>query len=274
MTIRAFLITLLMTVPAMAHPSWGIVVDRAGRVTYSDLETIWRIGADGKPVVVRPGVSGRHVHELFADERGNIYGADFVYENGQFRTTPWRMTPSGQVTTLPVAGIVRDRQGNIYAIEENTKIVKRTPSGSVNVLASGFAHIVGMTIAPDGALYVTDAAAIKRVSAAGAVTTVAAGLDVDKDAREPVRFGGLMGIAAAARGVYAADLRNRRIVRVTPRGRVITILRSDPPYLPTGVALAPNGDVWVLEIAFRPPGTWYAPRARKIPRYSSYSSEP
>jgi hypothetical protein len=295
---RSFILlmaSLLGGLPAMAHPAWGIVVDRAGRVTYSDLETIWRIGADGKRVVLRPGVSGRHVHELFLDEQGNVYGGELSYENGVFSTMLWRIAPGGQVTMLPAprgAGVVRDRQGNTYAVEQNnnlrreTVLLKRTPSGNVSLLAGGaygfadgsgakarFSNVTGMTLGPDGTLYLTDGGAIRRVSSAGVVTTLARGLDRDKDALQPLEFGGLMGIALG-KDVYAADFRNRRIVRITPRGVVTTVMRSEPPYSPTGVALAPNGDVWVLEYGFRAPGTWLTPRVRKIPRYSSYSSEP
>ncbi|HKO58319.1 MAG TPA: hypothetical protein VJ276_20815 [Thermoanaerobaculia bacterium] len=282
------MICLLAALPAPAHPSWGIVVDRAGRVTYSDLETIWRLAADGKPFVVRPGVGGRHIHDLFIDRQGNIYGGDYTGET----TALWRLTPSGRIAMVPGIGVVRDRQGNTYAVEQNnnvrreTRIIRRTPAGQVSVLAGGaygfadgtgasarFSNITGMTVTADGTLYVTDGAAIRKVSPAGVVTTLARGLNVDKDARQPLEFGGLFGIAVG-KDVYAADFRNRRIVRVTPRGVVTTILRSDPPWAPTGVALAPNGDVWVLEVGFRPPGTWLAPRVRKVPRYSSYSSEP
>src|SRR5690349_16702081 len=99
---RSLLILFLLAaaLPAAAHPSWGIVVDRAGRVTYSDLETIWRIGPKG-PVVVRAGVGGRHVHELFVDEQGNVYGGDNAYENGKYTNGLWRLAPSGRVTMLP-----------------------------------------------------------------------------------------------------------------------------------------------------------------------------
>lgn len=64
---------------AMAHPPTGIVVDRNGVVYFSDLETIWRVNPQGQLAVFRPGVRGRHVHELSIDEQDNIYGADISY---------------------------------------------------------------------------------------------------------------------------------------------------------------------------------------------------
>jgi hypothetical protein len=63
-----------------AHPAWDIVIDRNNQICFSDIETIWKIDARGKLTVFRPGVSGRHVHEINVDEIGNIYGAENSYE--------------------------------------------------------------------------------------------------------------------------------------------------------------------------------------------------
>src|SRR5687767_14658659 len=87
---------------ARAHPATGIVVDRSGNVYFSDLETVWKIDANGKKTLFRDGISGRHVHELSIDEQGNIYGADISY-NPARKTWPssiWKMTPDGQFTYL------------------------------------------------------------------------------------------------------------------------------------------------------------------------------
>jgi len=280
------LVSMLMfalTLPIAAHPAWGIVVDRNGRVVYSDLETVWRIGADGRPTVLRPGLSGHHVHELFLDERGNLYGEDYTYTGTRFVSTYWKMTPSGAMTPSVGPGILRDRDGNRYEVIENnhtkaeTRIVKHTASGITPFVgsryglrdgkgaAAQFSNIVGLAIAADGALYATDGGAVRKIAPDGTVTTLARGLDVDRDAREPLVFGGLMGIAIGKDAVYAADFRNRRIVRVTFAGAMQVIARSTPPYSPTGVAVAPNGDVWVLEAGYRP-GATIEPRARKLPR--------
>lgn len=63
-----------------AHPASGIVVDRAGNIYFSDLETIWRLDTQGKLSVFRQCESGRHVHELAIDEQDNVYGADVSYK--------------------------------------------------------------------------------------------------------------------------------------------------------------------------------------------------
>src|SRR5687768_14345997 len=67
---------LCLVTSAGAHPSTGIVVDRAGNVYFSDLEAIWKSGTDGKLTVFRAAQRGRHVHEVEIDAEDKIYGGD------------------------------------------------------------------------------------------------------------------------------------------------------------------------------------------------------
>jgi len=66
----------LLVSSAEAHPATGIVIDHAGRIYFSDLETVWRIDNRGALSVFRSAVNGRHVHELTLDKEDNLYGAD------------------------------------------------------------------------------------------------------------------------------------------------------------------------------------------------------
>ena len=51
-----------------------------------------------------------------------------------------------------------------------------------------------------------------------------------------------------ARGnVYVAVWGSRSVVRVAPDGRVTTVVRTAAPWAPSGVTVAPNGDLWLLE---------------------------
>ncbi|MEO6259961.1 MAG: hypothetical protein ABIP63_06395 [Thermoanaerobaculia bacterium] len=276
-----------------AHPAWGIVVDRRGQVFFSDLETVWKIDAHGGLSVARTGISGRHVHELAIDAMGNVSGPDYEYvsERAGYRTGLWRMDPAGRVTYLvqptlsPARGasIWRDRAGNSYAVESNnhlrreTLLIKRSATGEVSTLAGGkygladgvgtqaqFSNIIG--VAFDGAsLIVTDGTAVRRVTMSGTVATVARDLDRDAGAHQPLLFGGLFGLTAGPHGdVYVADFRNRRVLRIAASGVQSVVLRSEPPWSPTGVALAPNGDLYVLENGFEAPRTWRKPRVRRL----------
>lgn len=281
-----------------AHPATGIVVDRGGQVYFSDLETVWKIDARGRLSVFRPGVNGRHVHELTLDEDGNLYGGDYSYEpaTARYPQAVWKMTPGGSLTylfaptvNLPKgASIWRDRQGNTYFFEQNnhlkqeTLLLKRTPDGHVTTLAGGsyghadgkggsvkFSSVGGLAWGAGGSLYVTDGAAVRRISTDdGTVTTLANNLDAaNPEDYQPGEkpYGGLMGIAVDSRGdAYVADHAHRRLLKITADGKVYTTLRAEPPWSPTGAAIAEGGDIYVMEIGFIPPRRYTGPRVRKI----------
>src|SRR5688572_17494124 len=120
---------LLAAAITTAHPPTGIVVDTRGRIYFSDLETVWKLGPGGRLVVFRARVAGRHVHELFIDSDGNVYGSDISYEPAtqKYIGSVWKMSPNGQVTWLqepsddakPGMSIWVDRAGNMYSIDQN-----------------------------------------------------------------------------------------------------------------------------------------------------------
>ena len=281
---------------AGAHPASGIVLDRAGNIYFSDLETIWKIDANGKLSVFRPGVSGRHVHELAIDEHDNIYGADISYLSQRWISDIWKMTPEGKLEYLleptdkpPRAmSIWRDREGNSYFIDQNnhtkaqTLLLRRAPDGKVITLAGGgygqadgkgtsarFSSVGGVAFGADGSLYLADGASVRRVAMDGTVVTLAKDLDVRTRDDKPALFGGsygsLAGLAVDAVGnVYVADAGNRRLFKIDREGKTDVLLRTDPPYFPNGVVAGPGGDIYVLEVGFTLPSSWSGPRVRKI----------
>ncbi|MCA1641422.1 MAG: hypothetical protein LC785_05580, partial [Acidobacteria bacterium] len=291
----SFSLCILLAAKAQAHPSWGIVVDRQGQVYFSDLKTIWKIDAQGRLSVFR--TLKDHTHELNIDEAGNLYGAENSYDPAtqRFFIAIWKMTPSGGFSYLlaptdnPPRGISiwRDRNGNTYSVEQNnhlkreTLLLRRTPSGSVSVLAGGsyghadgkgsqakFRSIVGMAFGPDGSLYLADDSSVRKVTMDGTVTTLAGDLDVKSPNRNPVEgeiaWGNLMGLTVNAQGdVYVADYRSRRVLKIASNGAISTVSQSEQTWTPTAVALAGNGDLYILEFGFTSTGT-NAPRVRKL----------
>lgn len=297
-TFLASVVILLLAPATPAHPATGIVVDRKGQVYFSDLETIWKLDANRKLSVFRPGVSGRHVHELTIDDQDNIYGEDISYEPAtkKFISDVWKMTPEGALTyivaptTDPPRALTmwRDREGNTYFIDQNnhlkqhTLLLRRTPDGQVTTLAGGayghrdgkgtdaqFSSVGGLTFGSDGSLYLTDGISLRRVTMDGTVTTVANNLNIRTKEDKPVLFeglyGSLAGLTVNSNGVvYLADAGNRRLLKINPDGKVEVALRVDPPFFPNGAFATPAGDVYVLEVGFTLPNISSGPRVRKI----------
>jgi len=291
-------LSLVAAATLTAHPSWGIVVSSTGIVYFSDLETVWKIDRDGKMSAFRAGASGHHVHELSIDSQDNIYGPMTVYDavTQKYLVGAWKMTPDGRETELqrPVDSVMsgmsiwRDSAGNMYSIEQNnnlkerTLLLKRTPDGSVLTLAGGaygygdgqgsaakFSSVYAMSLGRDGNLYLTDGSYVRRVTLAGAVTTVAKDLTTRTSEDKPTLFGGddkiLAGLAADSSGnVFVADAGNRRLLKIGQDGRAGVVYRLDAPYFPTGAFVTANGDLYVLEFSYTPPGTTDKPRVRRI----------
>ncbi|HYH84974.1 MAG TPA: hypothetical protein VEX60_05780 [Pyrinomonadaceae bacterium] len=291
------LIALSFGVQASAHPATGIVVDRQGRVYFSDLETVWRLDAGGRLTVFRASEGGRHVHELTIDDEDNVYGGDISYAPAtkKWISAVWRMSPAGQMVWLVTPtendqrdfSIHSDRAGSTYFIEQNnhtkrkTLLLKRTASGEVSTFAGGayghadgrgteakFGSIGGITFARDGAIYLTDSTSLRRVSPDGTVRTIATNLNVPGKDDSKLSGGlsaSLMGLTVdASENVFIADHGNRRVLKITPDGKSARVLRAEPPWSPTGVAAAPDGSVLVLETSFTLPNIFSGPRVRRL----------
>jgi hypothetical protein len=291
--------SMLLLFPAIseAHPASGIVVDSIGNIYFSDLETIWKLDAQGRLTVLRARERGRHVHELFIDEQDNIYGGDVSYNSATqgWISDVWKISPQNKFTYLleptenPARGwsILRDPADNMYAVEQNnhtkthTLILRRTPDGVVTSLAGGayghadgrgnlakFSSIGGIAFGKDGQLYVTDGAFVRRVAMDGTVTTLASDL-VSRTSKDRPRLfaggaGSLAGLATDNAGnVYVADSGNRRLLQVTKDGKVQVVFRSEPPYFPTGVATS-SSNLYVLEVGLTLPNASSGPRIQRI----------
>src|SRR5262249_15262165 len=136
--------------------------------------------------------------------------------------------------------------------------------------------ITGLTTGPDGSLYVACPSAVLKVKMDGTFTTLVSPVVVkDCDEELPRKDGNpspyLRGLAVDARGtVYAAANGCHCVVKITPDGKVATVLKAERPWSPTGVAVV-GEDVYVLEYTNSLQG-WYEgegwnPRVRKLDRH-------
>jgi len=187
------------------------------------------------------------------DEIGNVFVADRL--NHSIR----RITRAGEVSTLaggeqgfadgigPAAqfdrpsGLAIDQDNNLYVTDSgNNKIRKIDPRGHVSTLAGStkgsadgpssiakFNFPVGIVVDQGLNLYVADQDnhSIRRISADGAVTTLAGGIQGFQDGSlAAAKFNQPTGLAFDSLGnLYVADLSNNRIRKISPQGIISTL---------------------------------------------------
>jgi len=254
---RTLIACLLFTAAsAFAHPSVSVVIDSKGNVYYSDLTQILRIAPNGTQTVAVPHV---HSHELYLDANDTLYGENLWYNGDALKTwgyAVWKRTSDGRVSFVlpPRTGFnedfsfVRDAAGNQYfAVHDRNEIRRRSPDGrTITMARAPFKDIRWLSVTPNGVVYLIDLLDLVRVTPDGKVTTIARNLASHAligDDRHRVQ--GLF--LDRAGNVYVAASAERMVKRITPAGRIDVVARSTFPWSPSGGAVAPNGDLWVLE---------------------------
>lgn len=118
-----------------------------------------------------------------------------------------------------------------------------------------FSTIGAMTLSPKGDLFFADVdlengSWIRKMTRDGVVSTIAGGAEVgfaDGDAKD-ARFHAPNALAVASdETIYVADPVNNRVRRIDPNGKVATILGPKQAVQPSGVALGPKGQLFVLD---------------------------
>jgi hypothetical protein len=140
--------------------------------------------------------------------------------------------------------------------------------------------ITGLASGPDGSLYVACWTAVFKVNRDGTVKTLVHPIkvkDCDEDRADHKasnRLPYLRSLAVSSDGtVYAAATSCHCLIKITPDGKVETVLKAERPWSPTGVAL--HGQVvYVLEYtnANGPATEGWRPRIRKLERHGKVTT--
>lgn len=264
------LLVLLQAHDVMAHPGWGIVLDKRGNIYFTDVgrNIVWRIDRAG---AVKPFITGKHSHQLAIDGNGTIYGEHVEYDsrNNRWLSHRWKATPDGNVTVIPEREVTPgldlvDADGNVYLFHSDAHkreawVWKVSPRGDTALFAgeqwgdvdgkgrtARFRNFGGVTWGPESCLYASSGGMLRKIRRDGTVTTL---LGANKGFGDPDEPGAssILGVATDGNGnVYAAHDGHKKLYKVDARGRVTTALDSGPLWMPTGVAFAGN-DVYVLE---------------------------
>lgn len=258
----------LIALTASAHPGIGIVRDSRGTIYYTDLVHVWKITPDrkaglrnGQPGQKRVAVRNVHTHELALDAQDNLYGEHLWYEGevtDKWGHYVWRLCPAGQLTKvipdtpgfLTNYSFVRDRAGAMYWVERGTpcRFMKKMPDGTIRQLATGtFADVRWQYITPDGQLYFVNDNDLYQLSTHGVIKQIRANLDGVTTATSGHNHS-IQGIWSDSRGnVYVAVASKRNVQRISPDGRLTTVVTSPYPWAPSGGLIAPDGALWLLE---------------------------
>jgi hypothetical protein len=291
--------TLLTASVAVAHPGAGIALDDAGTIYFTDTGMgVWKLLPDGEP-------------ELISRTAYHWFGLD---RSGAFASSPqrfgeWfgRATEEGDVPAIVVCSdypMAVGADGNLYYADTRQfppLIKKRTPSGDETVLATMTEesptaadggpgrYVQGLTYAPDGSLYVMEAAAtaeyvsIRKVAADGALSSIVRDF-VPTELKyeegrpsvapssvppgEPVpqlSWTYCRGLTVADDGtIFVAANAARAVLAIGRDRNVRVVLRAEAPWGPTDVTIH-DGTLYVLEYDDRGEDRRYwLPRVRKV----------
>jgi len=227
-------------ITATVKTSAVITLNLDGSVTGAATGT-WQLSGDHNATLVLGGTTYRGVFSRQWDEDNQIWVQTFSALSGGGVAVWGSMvaitTPPAVLTVATLAGqagvsgsadgsgssarffspadVAADSAGNLYVADTGNNSIRRiTAAGVVSTVATGFNHPSGIAVDGSGNLYVadTDNNSVRKVSAAGAVTTLASG------------FNGPSGIAVDSAGnVYVADTLNHVVKSITPAGAVAVV---------------------------------------------------
>jgi sugar lactone lactonase YvrE len=163
---------------------------------------------------------------LAVDAAGNAFTTDLT--RGAVRKT----TPQGVVSTIDASfsapsALAVDGGGNLY-VGDGNQVRRITPAGAVSTVATlAVGQIRSLAVAANGNIYVASPSAIYVVSATGGVALLA-GSGAGSFADAPASFSDLGGMALDAAGnLIVADAGRKLIRQVTPNGTVTTLAGAD-----------------------------------------------
>jgi hypothetical protein len=274
---------LLLTAPALAHPGSGIGIDGQGRVFFVDTGVgVWVVEADGR----LRAHDGPAFHWMTLDPASAFGATNFTHLPSSDMRAVGRDPMVLLSSDFPIAV---GTDGALYFPEpgrdHRLHLVRLTPAAERSDLAVlpatsdgvPLQWLNGIAAAPDGSIYYSENAAVRRIDRSGAITTVASRIVVPGcDALRAVPSESelapyLRGLAVSADGtVYVAANGCRAVLRIDTEADATTVLRAEAPFSPTGVALG-GGDLYALEYTHPD----YEPQDRKewVPRVRKLAAD-
>ena len=220
----------------------GVAYDDLGRLYVSSAERIYRIDGRRKVVVAGTGVRGHSgdAGPAIAAKLAGVTGFDVDHDEAiaiaEYDNWIRVVDPAGSISTVAGNGgtgyegdggpatsallghphdVIWRRDGVLVIADSHNGVLRRVDAaGEISTFASGLGAPIDITGAPGDVIFVADAErGVLRVGPEGGTPTFVA----------PVL--GAIGIAVDVRGnAYVSQLDARRVVRVTPAGRVTAVV--------------------------------------------------
>jgi sugar lactone lactonase YvrE len=248
---------------ALFNDPWFVAADAQGNVYVADgfNSRVSKISPSGAVTSFFSGISGSsYLEGVAVDAAGTIFAADSwahviikIAPDGSSEILAGQLGVTGHKDGTGTAallaspsGLTIDSTGNLFVRSGDGTIRKITPSGSVTTVAGSSADQCGSADGPAlqarfactggglvfdqaGNLFIADGQLIRKMAADGVVTTLAgsiadSGVYSADGTGTDARFQSIQGLTIDPAGnLYAADMLNHTIRKITPSGVVSTI---------------------------------------------------
>jgi len=245
-----------------AHPGSGIVVDRRGNIYFVDTGAgVWRVDTDGH--LSRHG--GPAYHWMTIDRDGkldNVTLPSFTYGDATVTRAgkdPALLLSSDFPLVVGHDGILVYSWHVSLNSDSRLQVFRLSPSGGTSVLVTlpdssehaPLRWLNGIAGGPDGSVYYSENRSVRRISPPGDISTVAENIILEGCTSIPgigTHLGPfLRGLDVDTKGnIYVAATGCGSVVKITPGGQRTTVMRTESPWSPTGVATH-GDDIYVLE---------------------------
>lgn len=254
----------------MAHPPWGLVIDKQNNIYFADIVhngrgSVWKLHSNGYLELL---LRDFHAHNVSLDAKGHLITAHGeghhtvvrFHANGQIDTlhtaTDYRQFFGGNCTYSPSGRIIFSAEKFLWFINAEGVRQKISPhrfEWNQAVFADTDGNVYGPDIGRDGgALIKIDANGKSQVLA----TNLISKLDRPRDKHNDV----LLGMAKDPDGyLHIAENAGRRIIKILENGKTETVFKDSEPWYPTGLTFH-NGHMYVLEYSDKLKG----PRVLKV----------
>jgi len=265
----------LMPVSILAHPSWGIVVDKGRNIYFADIMhngmgSVWKLTNKGELELL---LQNFHAHNVSLDKQNNLITA-----HGEVPHTLLRINQNGSLDTLYHTSDYKDFFGGncawstkneqiIYGLREHKYLREMDINGTQkNIGDYQFIWNQSIYVSPDGTIYASeigvDNGCIVKIDTNGVSTFIARNLISELDREKDKHKDILLGITEGCDGyIYVAETAGKRIVKILENSQTETFYKSENKWTPTAIDFF-SGDAYILE--WKETGKAVGPRIVKI----------